>query len=732
MTGAITRAFASSSSEVIPTTNLFTVTGGTDGFKVDYGSTTADTGITTFSTTDDANAKISIGNTVSSTYKEAISVVNGSATVKGSVEKLTTARTIDGVNFDGSANIIHYGTCSTAAATATKEVTCAGFNKTTGAVIYVLFTVTNTAAVADLKLNVNGTGAAAFRYRGGNLPSTSVLSANRLYCFVYDGTYYQFVGDRDTNDNTYDRIRYNQNIKAGSTAIVAANIIVASPTDGTYTHLKLGNAFDISRPILYAGGAISAGATSNNTYTVIPFAIATTQSLTLTAYKPVYIKGSLDGTTFTPVSATPLTQTEPTSADGYEYIYLGMAYSTTNIYLEEFHPIYAYTGGKFTRINGREITGFSVSGRTVTYTRADNTTGTFTTQDTVYTLPVAGTGINGTLGGVKVGSGLSIDSTTGVLSATGGGTADNVEWSGVLNKPTDISYWNNDSGYITKANVMAGATASTAGAAGVVPAPNSGDQAKYLRGDGQWAIVAEATKATQDGSGNTITSTYVKKAGDTMSGNLTIQKATPKLVIKASDTSDAIINLGNSAYSKDAIVASHNGVNGFNLSIDSGGRTIIGSGEAGSGLTNVLGKSTDVETMYLISDQQLYFDSNAQTIANRVGFQLTNSGELLPTVADVATTSQGSLGNATYRWGRAFLEGIELYHATTPYIDFHYNNSTADHTSRISEEASGVLQINHNLKVNEVVTSVQGDFNLANKATIHYNSTDDSIEFNFA
>lgn len=47
-----------------------------------------------------------------------------------------------------------------------------------------------------------------------------------------------------------------------------------------------------------------------------------------------------------------------------------------------------------------------------------------------YTLPAA---TASTLGGVKVGAGLSI--TSGVLSATGGGTADAVEWSNVLNKP---------------------------------------------------------------------------------------------------------------------------------------------------------------------------------------------------------------------------------------------------------------------------------------------------------
>lgn len=47
-----------------------------------------------------------------------------------------------------------------------------------------------------------------------------------------------------------------------------------------------------------------------------------------------------------------------------------------------------------------------------------------------YELPTASAT---TLGGVKVGSGLSI--TNGVLSATGGGTADSVDWSKIQNKP---------------------------------------------------------------------------------------------------------------------------------------------------------------------------------------------------------------------------------------------------------------------------------------------------------
>ena len=48
-----------------------------------------------------------------------------------------------------------------------------------------------------------------------------------------------------------------------------------------------------------------------------------------------------------------------------------------------------------------------------------------------YTLPVA---TSTTLGGIKVGAGLSV--TNGVLSATGGGTADSVDWNNIQNKPS--------------------------------------------------------------------------------------------------------------------------------------------------------------------------------------------------------------------------------------------------------------------------------------------------------
>ncbi|MDE6567921.1 MAG: phage tail protein [Lachnospiraceae bacterium] len=144
-----------------------------------------------------------------------------------SVEKLTTARTIDGVVFNGTAAIIHYGTCSTAAATAAKVVACTGFSLVTGATIRVKFTITNTASSPTL--NVNNTGAKPIYYRGAAI-SAGYLAVNRTYEFAYNGTQYDFVGDINTDANT----TYGNMTGATTTADGKAGLAPA-PTAGTAT-----------------------------------------------------------------------------------------------------------------------------------------------------------------------------------------------------------------------------------------------------------------------------------------------------------------------------------------------------------------------------------------------------------------------------------------------------------------------------------------------------------------
>lgn len=73
------------------------------------------------------------------------------------------------------------------------------------------------------------------------------------------------------------------------------------------------------------------------------------------------------------------------------------------------------------------------------------------TDYTEYQLPTASTEV---LGGVKIGAGLTINQ--GVLSATGGGTADSVDWENVQNKPvipTNNNELTNGAGYQTATDV---------------------------------------------------------------------------------------------------------------------------------------------------------------------------------------------------------------------------------------------------------------------------------------
>ena len=90
-----------------------------------------------------------------------------------------------------------YGTCSTGQTTAAKVVVCADFVLETGAFISILFTTANTAATPTL--NVNNTSAKSI-YIGGSAPNSTTNTlkwlANTLITFVYDGTYYRYISAR--------------------------------------------------------------------------------------------------------------------------------------------------------------------------------------------------------------------------------------------------------------------------------------------------------------------------------------------------------------------------------------------------------------------------------------------------------------------------------------------------------------------------------------------------------
>ena len=147
-----------------------------------------------------------------------------------SATKLTTARNIDGVSFDGSANIHHYGECSTAAATAAKVVTLSGsvsFTLAAGASVFVKFQNSNTATSPTL--NVNGTGAKAIYRYGTTIPGTTEgnsWKAGSVVRLVYDGAAWQMVGWLN-EDHTYTNASLGQGYGTCATAEATAAKIVS-------------------------------------------------------------------------------------------------------------------------------------------------------------------------------------------------------------------------------------------------------------------------------------------------------------------------------------------------------------------------------------------------------------------------------------------------------------------------------------------------------------------------
>lgn len=226
-----------------------------------------------------------------------------------------------------------------------------------------------------------------------NAPGTG--STNYETLTEFNGSTQGDTHTGDANSNTYDRMALTQAVVTAESAITATSIIVAS-SNGLYKNLKSGTAFDLRYPILYSTAAIAAGANStantSGVYLATYFTVTSTQTITLTFNDPVYIKGNLSGTLFTPISTTPLVQALPSTEDGYEYIYLGMAYSASAIFLYPSHPVFAYRNGAIRQVVDESNAGDFVAkaGDTMTgdlsFNSGSSTSGTIHYNSTTKTL----------------------------------------------------------------------------------------------------------------------------------------------------------------------------------------------------------------------------------------------------------------------------------------------------------------------------------------------------------
>jgi len=117
----------------------------------------------------------------------------GSIAISEVADKLSTPRTIDGVSFDGSADIVHFGACTTTPATAAKIVSIPNFVLKDGAKIYVEFTMGNTAANPTLNVNSTG-GKSVFTMDCANSYSVRPTDIGQgIYEFIYLGEFWYTV-----------------------------------------------------------------------------------------------------------------------------------------------------------------------------------------------------------------------------------------------------------------------------------------------------------------------------------------------------------------------------------------------------------------------------------------------------------------------------------------------------------------------------------------------------------
>lgn len=185
-----------------------------------------------------------------------------------------------------------YGTCSTAAGTTKKEVSCSDFTSlTTGASIRVKFTNGNT--VTSPTLAVNGTTATAIKKYGTTGSMGYMWYSGEVCDFVYDGTYWLMVEGGVATTSYYGVTKLADSVSASSATALTPSAVNDFVKSGTWTptvtgiktsgattsgsYIKVGNICSIN---FYFTGTANGGGTSSYIYingSSLPFTPATTQ-----------------------------------------------------------------------------------------------------------------------------------------------------------------------------------------------------------------------------------------------------------------------------------------------------------------------------------------------------------------------------------------------------------------------------------------------------------------------
>lgn len=239
-------------------------------------------------------------------------------------------------------------------------------------------------------ININGLGAKpVYNNLAAATADTTIFNVNYTMLFIYDST--RVTGGcwicyrgYDSNSNTIGyQLRTNSTLRPAAdkgyryrlwfTSLDGHKWVPANTSSSTNATAKRNPNTRVIDPfgeIIYysTNGTTEANANLTATTCWQQYAISlgysfnnTGAALTLTNPAPVYVKCSPQSGGG--VKMIDYTQTLPSTADGYVYLFLGMAYSATAIELFPNHPCYEYKDGAI-----RLWTNAAAGGSTVTIT----------------------------------------------------------------------------------------------------------------------------------------------------------------------------------------------------------------------------------------------------------------------------------------------------------------------------------------------------------------------------
>ena len=366
----------------------------------------------------------------------------------------------DNTTYNIRAGAIPYGEVDSTSTSTAFTATVPGINELVDGTIMMLHNGVVTSA-SGFKININGLGAKkCYNNLTNATQDTTIFNVAYTMVFIYSESLdsgnggwwlyrgydantntigYQLRGDNGTRPASDKGYRYRIWLSSlDNQSWVPINTSTA--TDATTSRSLNSRVIDPFGEIVYYSYNGTTNAAANLTATTIwqqyAFTIGYSYVKSLTAWDPVYLK--CEPQTSGGAVMKDIVQALPSTADGFIYIYLGIAYSATAMELRFYHPVYYHDGTGI-----RAWTGIKVPTKTSELTNDSGYTsfsGSYNDLTDKPTIPVLPSNIVNTVT-TTAGTHTTITNATGAVN---------------FKVPTKTSHLTNDSGYITSADLPEG------------------------------------------------------------------------------------------------------------------------------------------------------------------------------------------------------------------------------------------------------------------------------------